>query len=114
MARQQEFMSVIAENIANANTMRTAEGGPYRRQLAVARRDEATGQVTVDRVADASEGRLVYDPGHPDADEQGYVRHPNVDMAAEMVDLVTARRLHEANATAFQAAKAMLRRALEI
>lgn len=114
MARQQEFMSVIAENIANANTMRTAEGGPYRRQLAVARRDEATGEVTIDRVADAGEGKLVYDPGHPDADEQGYVRHPNVDMATEMVDLVMARRLHEANATAFQAAKAMLRRALEI
>lgn len=114
MARQQEFMSIIAENIANANTMRTAEGGPYRRQLAVARRDEATGKVTIDRVADTGEGRLVYDPGHPDADAQGYVRHPNVDMATEMVDLVMARRLHEANATAFQAAKAMLRRALEI
>lgn len=107
-------MNVIAENIANANTMRTAEGGPYRRQVGVARRDEATGEITVERIADASEGRIVYDPGHPDADELGYVRHPNVDMATEMVDLVMARRLHEANATAFQAAKAMLRRALEI
>jgi flagellar basal-body rod protein FlgC len=65
-------------------------------------------------VDDATPGRMVYDPGHPDADQNGYVTMPNVDIATETVDLMVARRMHEANATVFQAAKGMLRRALEI
>ncbi len=113
MSRQQKFIEVISENIANAETTRTAEGGPYKRQIAVAGQDPATGaSVTV--VQDERPGRAVYDPGHPDADAAGYVRYPNVDLANETVDLMVARRMHEANATVFQAAKAMLRRALEI
>lgn len=63
---------------------------------------------------DTTEGPLVYDPGHPDANAQGYVRYPNVRITDEMVDLIDARRVYEANATVFQSAKAMLKRAIDI
>lgn len=63
---------------------------------------------------DGAEGQLVYDPGHPDADKNGYVRYPNVRVTDEMVDMMDARRLYEANASVFQSAKAMLHRALDI
>jgi flagellar basal-body rod protein FlgC len=63
---------------------------------------------------DATEGPLVYDPGHPDADGNGYVRYPNVRVTDEMIDMLDARRIYEANATVFQSAKAMLRRAIDI
>lgn len=63
---------------------------------------------------DPTEGPLVYDPGHPDADDQGYVRYPNVDTTREMVDLLEARRLFEANASVFEAMKSVLRRSLDI
>lgn len=109
MGTQQAFMETIAANIANAETTRTADGGPYRRQVAVA---DGSGRVTV--MEDGSAGRMVYDPGHPDADANGYVKMPNVDLSTEMVDLMLARRMHEANVTVFQAAKAMLRRAIDI
>jgi flagellar basal-body rod protein FlgC len=114
MSAQQEFMETISANIANAETTRTAEGGAYRRQVAVVHGDASSGSVTAQIVSDASAGRLVYDPGHPDADANGYVHMPNVDTSTELVDLMVARRMHEANATAFQAAKAMLRRAIDI
>lgn len=65
-------------------------------------------------VEDATPGQLVYDPGHPDADKNGYVRYPNVRITDEMVDMMDARRVYEANATVFQSAKAMLRRAIDI
>jgi flagellar basal-body rod protein FlgC len=114
MSAQQEFMETISANIANAETTRTADGGPYRRQVAVIHGSAAAGSVTAQVVSDPSTGRLVYDPGHPDADKDGYVHMPNVDTSTELVDLMVARRMHEANATAFQAAKAMLRRAIDI
>lgn len=63
---------------------------------------------------DASEGPLVYDPGHPHADDQGYVRHANVDTTRELVDLLEARRLFDANAAVFEAMKSVLRRSLDI
>ena len=63
---------------------------------------------------DATEGPLVYDPGHPDADGNGYVRYPNVRVTDEMIDMLDARRIYEANATVFQSAKAMLKKALDI
>jgi flagellar basal-body rod protein FlgC len=110
MSVQQAFIEAISANIANAETTRTADGGPYRRRIAVAENGNA--QVRV--VDDATPGRMVYDPGHPDADQNGYVHMPNVDIATETVDLMVARRMHEANASVFQAAKAMLRQALEI
>lgn len=114
MATQQKFLDIIAENISNAETTRTADGGPYRRQVAVASRDPRTGEIAVRVVQDGTEGRMVHDPAHPDADEQGNVFYPNVDMSTEMVDLMMARRMHEANLSAFQAAKQMLRRAIDI
>jgi flagellar basal-body rod protein FlgC len=76
--------------------------------------DTAQGVQVTGIVEDASEGPLVYEPGHPDADANGYVRYPNVRITDEMVDLMDARRVFEANATVFQSAKQMLRRALEI
>lgn len=110
MAVQQKFIEVISENIANAETTRTPDGGAYRR--AVASVDEGGGGVRTTQ--DARPGRSVYDPGHPDADADGFVAYPNVDLNTELVDMMIARRVHEANATVFQAAKAMLKRALEI
>ena len=109
MALQQKFIEVISKNVANAETTRTPEGGPYRREVAV-----AAGTAEVETVLDAQPGRQVYDPGHPDADADGFVSYPNVDLNTELVDMMVARRVHEANATVFQAAKAMLRKALDI
>ena len=114
MSTQQQFMETISANIANAETTRTPDGGPYRRQIAVVHGNASAGSVTAQVLADPTAGRLVYDPGHPDADANGYVHMPNVDPSTELVDLMIARRMHEANATAFQAAKTMLRRALDI
>jgi flagellar basal-body rod protein FlgC len=111
MALQQKFIEVISTNIANAETTRTPEGGAYRREIAVA---DGSGPDAVQTVEDARPGRLVYDPGHPDANADGFVAYPNVDLNTELVDMMIARRVHEANATVFQAAKAMLRRALDI
>ena len=108
MATQQKFLEVISGNLANAEVTKTPEGGAYRRQVAVA----GAGGTQV--VADPRPGRMVYDPGHPDADANGFVAFPNVDVNTELVDLMIARRVHEANATAFQAAKAMLKKALDI
>jgi flagellar basal-body rod protein FlgC len=113
MSTQQHFMETISANIANAEVTRTPEGGPYKRRVATVSAGGRDG-VTAREVEDTSPGRMVYDPGHPDADQNGYVRMPNVDVASEMVDLMVARRMHEANASVFQAAKGMLRRALEI
>jgi flagellar basal-body rod protein FlgC len=114
MSRQQKFIEVIASNIANAETTRTADGGPYKREVAVAGIDPRTGEPTTTVENDNTVGRTVYDPGHPDADSAGYVHYPNVDLATETVDLMIARRMHDANATVFEAAKAMLHKALDI
>lgn len=114
MSRQQQFIEVITRNIANADVTRTADGGPYQRQMAIASIDPATGAPVTQLVTDTSRGRMEYDPGHPDADDNGYVEYPNVDLASETVDLMIARRMHDANVSVFQAAKAMLRRALDI
>jgi flagellar basal-body rod protein FlgC len=114
MSRQQKFIEVIANNIANAETTKTADGGPYHRQIAVAGIDPVTGAPITTVHEDKSAGRTVYQPGHPDADAQGYVHYPNVDVATEMVDLMIARRMNDANATVFESAKAMLRKAIDI
>ena len=114
MATQQQFLEVIAANIANAETTRAENGGPYQRQVVALETDPATGQATYRITADPRPGRLVYQPGHPDANADGFVSYPNVDINAELVDLMIVRRVHEANASVFQAAKGMLRRALEI
>lgn len=112
-------MDLIADNLANANSTRTAEGGPYRRKVAIFEPIPPTAQMpggvrVVGVARDPSPPRVVYQPGHPDADANGYVTYPNVDMVHEMVDLITASRAYEANIQAFNAAKNMFLRTLDI
>jgi flagellar basal-body rod protein FlgC len=116
-------MDVIANNIANVNTTRTPQGGPFKRQLVVfAQKAEAAqgdaagfdatdsaqsraGVQVVGIVNDTSPDKLVYDPTHPDADANGYVHMPNIDVVKEMVDMMAASRAYEANVTAIQEAR---------
>jgi flagellar basal-body rod protein FlgC len=114
MSVQARFLEAISANIANAQVTKTPEGGAFRRQLAVLMRDPETGRAETRVVRDQRPGRLSYEPAHPDADERGFVAYPNVNVTSELVDLMIVRRVHEANASVFQAAKAMLRRALDI
>ena len=152
MRGQRVKMDVVARNLANAETTRTEEGTPYRRQRAVFsevleqrvrhQRERLAGpelggptrthpehlaglqRLSLDRESaittdvgtapDASEFRVVHDPGHPDADEDGYVLLPNVDVITEMVDMIGASRAYEANISAVQAAKDMFNQALKI
>ena len=155
LSAQRARMEVAALNIANAETTRTPEGGPYRRKtislepvadgttlhandvsaiISAAIGGASFGAAPITPVADIvtsgpidaggvrvggigedkRDGALVYDPGHPDANANGYVRMPNVRITDEMMDMMDARRVYDANATVFQAAKAMLRRALDL
>jgi flagellar basal-body rod protein FlgC len=119
-------MDVIANNIANANTTRTPEGGPFKRQLIIfAAKPDPTGQQpgadtamgsqtqglggveAVGIVNDTGPDKMVYDPTHPDADTNGYVHYPNVEVVKEMVDMMAASRAYEANVTAIQDARQM-------
>jgi len=123
--RAEKFrLDVVSSNIANLNTTRTPEGGPYRKRSVVfqealehkiGKREQFNGKgvQVAGIVRDNSPFRLVYDPSHPDAVD-GYVRYSNVDITREMVDLITATRAYEANVTAFNAAKTMNLKALEI
>lgn len=144
--------NVIASNLANAETTRTAEGGAYRRQTVVleadpeefnkrivfgpdkmkgSRTDEehmyipekdfpvskeyiGSGVKVVEIAKDESAPRMVHNPDHPDANEEGYVEMPNVNVVQEMTDMITATRAYEANVTAFNATKSMLMKALEL
>ncbi len=114
MAVEQRFLEVISRNLANAEVTRTPEGGAYKREVAELATDPATGQTSLQVRKDPRPGRMVYDPSHPDANTQGFVEYPNVDVNTELVDLMIVRRVHEANVSVFQAAKSMLRRALDI
>jgi flagellar basal-body rod protein FlgC len=114
MGAMSKALDVISENIANAETTRTPEGGPYKRKVVVFQRNGAGGVEAAQVVEDTTPGTEEYEPGHPDANADGYVKRPNVDIQTEITDLMIARRVHEANATVFQAAKAMLRRAIDI
>jgi flagellar basal-body rod protein FlgC len=123
-------MNLISSNLANANATRTPEGGPYKRKDAVftatpldnpfARAlNSAAGkevrQVEVSRVVeDQSPPRMQFDPSHPDANPEGYVAMPNVNVMEEMADMISATRTYEANVTAVQAAKSMALKTLEI
>lgn len=112
-------MDVISSNIANMNTTRTEEGGAYRRKVALFKEnyENKLGMLGVKAVKieeDESEMRMVYDPTHPDANEQGYVEYPNVDILVEKTDLMTATRAYEANVDALAAQKNMISKALEI
>lgn len=131
MTAQQLRMDTIAENIANANTTRTKEGTPYRRKMVVMEEQSTLSGfdqilynkintytpsgVKVSKIAeDQSEFKLVYDPEHPDADENGYVEYPNVDTVTEMTNLIDASRSYEANVTSFNASKAMANKGLTL
>jgi len=130
-------MDVTAENLANAQSTRTSNGGPYRRKEVVqeANGDGFAGALASARAAgvgtatgggaqggvkvtgvveDQTPNRLVYDPSHPDANAQGYVSMPNVNPVTEMVDLITASRSYEANVTAMQTAKTMFSKTLDL
>ena len=133
LTAQRLRMNVTAENLANAETTKTADGNPYRRkevtlqavpkggfgaQLSKAMgggSGVAPGGVEATAITDdETNGKLVYDPSHPDANEQGYVRMPNVDTVTEMVDLIDSQRAYEANVTAMSASKQMFAKTLEI
>jgi flagellar basal-body rod protein FlgC len=132
LTAQKLRMQVVAQNLANAQTTRTENGEPYRRKLVVlsdrndpgafsnALNESIGGKASFNGVEattivdDADDFKLEYDPTHPDADANGYVRLPNVNTVEEMVDIMSASRLYEANVTAFNAMKEMAAKALEI
>lgn len=115
LSAQRKRLDMIANNIANAETTRTPEGGPYKRMQAVFSENTEEGGVQVkELIEDKTPPRKVYDPGHPDADAQGFVEMPNVNVLEEMVDLISATRAYEANVTALNADKGMIRKSLEI
>ena len=124
-------LDVIASNLANASTTRTAEGGPYRRRnvVFVAEPLESDFAATLEALAeqgarqavrvaevieDSAPPRLVFEPGHPDANAEGYVAYPNVNPVAELVDLMSATRAYEANVQVVSATKRMAEAALSI
>ena len=116
----QSRMRVIAENIANAtSTAKTPGGDPYRRQVPVFQPDgkvvDGADGVKIARVVpDMKDFRTVYDPGHPAADEKGYVKLPNVDTLVEALDMREAQRAYEANLNVIETARSMEARTLEI
>lgn len=130
LSAQRLRMDIVADNIANATTTRTADEAPFyrrypvfsatgtpsfanllERKLSGSTLGVAVQSITEDRV---SPGDLVYDPSHPHANESGYVQMPNVNVVNEMVDMISASRAYEANVTAMSATKAMISRSLEI
>ncbi|GFI64685.1 flagellar basal-body rod protein FlgC [Lachnospiraceae bacterium] len=134
LTAQRYRMDVISENVANASTTRTADGTPYRRKVVTF--EEKGGQTAFSRVLGKAayshgysgqgvkvsgvyedhetEMNMVYDPSHPDADENGYVTYPNVNIITEMTNMIDASRAYEANSTAFNASKSMVLQGLEI
>ncbi len=149
LSAQRFRLNLISTNIANANTTRTDEGGPYRRQSAVYRAvdfdqhlnqqlskntnslryEDPLGEelgyehkihppvtgVIVDKVVrDDSEPKMRYEPGHPDANAEGYVAYPNINPVVEMADMIEASRAYQANVSAFQSAKTMANSAIDM
>jgi flagellar basal-body rod protein FlgC len=125
-------LQVIANNVANANVTRTDGGGPFRRQMVILTSKSAQPQFNIpygpeaaqfidnlgvkvlEIVNDPSEFNKIHNPDHPDADANGYVSFPNVNSVLEMVDMISATRSYEANVTAMNAAKSMIKSALGI
>lgn len=130
MSAQRERAEVLVENIANADTTRTADGGPYRRRDVVFQSDavsspfssvfqnhfdaQAKGVSVSDIVVDDSEPEKRYMPGHPDADASGYVAIPRVNPAQDMVDLLGASRSYQANVSAISAIKDMVQKSIDL
>jgi len=135
LSAERTRMDIIAKNISNANVTRTASGAPYRRQMVVFQEKEPSFKEVMSQVVngeikdyddkekgvkitqvveDKTPFKKIYNPGHPDADENGYVLMPNVEIIQEMVDMITASRGYEANVAAVNASKSMAMKALEI
>lgn len=152
LTAQRKRMNVIANNMANAETTRTEEGGPYKRKIVLLKANAqpaaggfisalksfgtkltATSQAHFSNISEESGTpdsfgggvqslekedntpfKMIYDPSHPDTDENGYVKMPNVNVVTEMVDMISASRAYEANVTAVNAAKTIAKDALEI
>ncbi len=133
MTAERYRMDIISQNVANANTTRTADGTPYKRKIVTfeERTNDPTSFGTIFRQSrgmdvgdgvrvrgvfddEKSEMKRVYDPSHPDADEDGYVWYPNVDIVTEMTNMIDTTRAYEANATAFTASKSMAMKGLNI
>jgi flagellar basal-body rod protein FlgC len=130
MTAERTRMNLISSNIANANVTRTPEGGPYKRKDPVFTAVPAEGPFAstlgqagakgVDKVEvteiqeDQTPPKMQYDPTHPDANGEGYVAYPNVNVIGEMADMITATRAYEANITAAQAAKSMAMKSLDL
>ena len=133
MTAERYRMDVIAENVANANTTRTAKGEPYRRKVVTFEEKKATPATFSSYLGHASEQytgqgvkvsavtednytqmKMVYDPSHPDADENGYVRYPNVNTVTEMTNLIDASRAYQANVTAFEGMKQIAQQGISI
>ncbi len=125
---QRARLDVISSNLANANTTRTESGGPYKRRDIVFEDNSSGtfGETFADALADLngvrvveikednSEPKKVYDPGHPDANTEGYVSYPNINPVAEMVNMLSATRSYEANVTAVETYKNIFLRSLDI
>ena len=127
---QRERMNVIASNLANIHTTRTPEGGPYRKKSVVFEAgspespferqlndnlEKHVQGVHVREIAESGASpQKVFDPSHPDADSEGYVLMPDINLMSEMVDMISATRSYEANVTAVNASKNMAAKALEI
>jgi flagellar basal-body rod protein FlgC len=127
MSAERTRAEMLVENMANAETTRTPEGGPYRRKdvvfssevqaspfSAVFQNELGTGVRVADVVEDNRDPELRYQPGHPDANAEGYVAFPRMNPAEEMVDLLNAARSYQANVSAISAVKDMINHSLEI
>lgn len=130
LTAQRTRMNLIASNLANALSTRTPEGGPYKRKDAMfsampmensfssildkKSQPDARGVEVMGIMEDHNPPRLQYEPGHPDANAQGYVAYPNVNVVEEMTDMISATRSYEANVTAAKASMSMQMKSLEI
>lgn len=131
LTAQRTRMNLIASNLANALSTRTPEGGPYKRKDAMfaampmeknsfssildkKSQPDAKGVEVMEIMEDQNPPRLQYEPGHPDANAQGYVAYPNVNVVEEMTDMISATRAYEANVTAAKASMSMQMKSLEI
>ncbi|MGJ5817950.1 flagellar basal body rod protein FlgC [Paludibaculum fermentans] len=130
LSAQRQRAELLVENLANSETTRTADGGPYRRKDAVFSTasvdtpfqsmyaselgNQASGVQVSEIITDTREPERRYMPGHPDADTEGYVKLPNVNPAEDMVDLMSASRNYQANVTAMSAVKDMIHRSIDL
>lgn len=130
LSAERTHLNIISMNLANVNTTRTPEGGPYQRKTVLFESQPVETpfgkamQTELDRelrgvratsvLNDNRPAKMIYDPGHPDADQEGYVRMPDINVVEEMANMLTAMRTYEANVSSITTTKAMFNKALEI